>query len=236
MEAPYLLLPLHKGGARSVLVATRSLSGRALPDRPIRLHRFSYSGHCHRVEWLLSLLELPFEAIDVNLAGGEHKEPRFLALNPFGEVPVIEDGAMVLADSNAILVYLAQRYGEARFRLESPALVAEQQRWFSVAAGALASGPAAARAARLFRRPLDIALAQQRAHGLFQVMNAHLAERAYLLGTELTLADVANYAYSARAPEGGISLDEYPELRAWLARIEATPRFVPMPVATISAS
>jgi len=200
------------------------------PDRPIRLHRFALSGHCPRVAWLLSLLGLPFETLDVNLAAGEHKGPAFLALNPMGEVPVIEDGALVLADSNAILVYLARRYGAARFGLESPALVAEQQRWFSVAAGPLASGPAAARAARLFHRPLDIALAQQRAHALFRVMNARLAERAYLLGTELTLADVANYAYSARAPEGGISLDEYPQLRAWLARIEATPRFVPMPL------
>ena len=97
-------------------------------------------------------------------------------------------------------------------------------------------GGVGARAARLFHRPLDIALAQQRAHALFRVMNARLAERAYLLGAELTLADVANYAYSARAPEGGISLEEYPQLRAWLARIEATPRFVAMPVATISAS
>jgi len=212
------------------------MTGRVLPDRPIRLHRFSYSGHCHRVEWLLSLLGLPFEAIDVDLAAGEHKRPAYLALNPFGEVPVIEDGALVLGDSNAILVYLAQRYGDARFRLESPALAAEQQRWFSVAAGALASGPAAARAARLFHRPVDVALAQQRAHMLFRVMNARLAERAFLLGAELTLADVANYAYSARAPEGGISLDEYPHLRAWLTRIEETPRFVTMPTATFAAS
>jgi len=205
-----------------------------MPDRPIRLHRFSYSGHCHRVEWLLSLLELPFEAVDVNLAGGEHKRAPFLALNPFGEVPVIEDGALVLGDSNAILVYLAQRYGDVRWKLESPALAAEQQRWFSVAAGSLAAGPAAARAARVFHRPVDVALAQQKAHALFRVMNARLAERAYLLGAELTLADVANYAYSARAPEGGISLDEYAHLRAWLARIEATPRFVAMPAVPIS--
>jgi glutathione S-transferase len=199
------------------------------PERPIRLHRFAPSGHCHRVELLLSLLELPFEPIDVNLAVKEHKSARFLALNPFGQVPVIEDGSRVLADSNAILVYLSRTYGAGRFEPEGSVLLAEQQRWLSVAAGPLAFGPAAARAARLFNSPVDVVPARQRAHALFAVMNAQLTARSYLLGESLTLADIANYAYTARAPEGGVELDEYPALRAWLARIEAVPRFVPMP-------
>jgi len=203
--------------------------------RPIRLHRFALSGHCHRVELLLSLLELRFETIDVALEAGEQKSPPFLALNPFGEVPVLEDGALCLSDSNAILVYLAQRYGDARFAVASPQLAAEQQRWFSVAAGPLASGPAAARIHHLFKRPVDLGAAQARSHALFRVMNAHLNERAYLLGAELTLADVANYAYVAHAPEGGIALDEYPSLRRWIARVEATPRFVPMPKSPLPA-
>jgi glutathione S-transferase len=66
-------------------------------------------------------------------------------------------------------------------------------------------------------------------------MNRHLCERPFLLGAELGLADVANYAYVAHAPEGGIGLDDYPFLRAWLGRIEATPRFVGMPRAPHSA-
>lgn len=199
------------------------------PERPIRVHRFALSGHCHRVELLLSLLELPQELVDVDLPGKEHKAARFLALNPFGQVPVIEDGSLVLGDSNAILVYLSRRYGAARFEPENAALLAEQQRWFSVAAGPLAFGPAAARAQRLFNSPIDPVPARQRAHALFTVMNAQLASRSFLLGESLTLADIANYAYTARAPEGGVELDEYPALRAWLARIEAVPRFVPMP-------
>jgi glutathione S-transferase len=201
---------------------------RNVPTHPIRLHRFARSGHCHRVELLLSLLELPFETIDVNLAAKEQKTPRFLALNPFGEVPVIEDGEVIVADSNAILLYLAGRYGGARWVLDSPARVAEQQRWFSVAAGPLAFGPAAARAQRLFRSPADLPAAQARAHALFRVIDSHLAARTFLLGTALSLADVANYAYVAHAPEGGVELDEYEHLRAWLARIEATPGFVGM--------
>jgi glutathione S-transferase len=196
---------------------------------PIRFHRFAPSGHCHRVELLLSLLELPVEVIDIDFMGGEHKTPRFLQLNAFGQVPVIEDGAVVLADSNAILVYLATRYGDARWTPATPALLAEQQRWFSVAAGPVAFGPAAARAHFLFGRPLDLAAVQARSHALLRVVNAHLAERAFLLGDALSLADISNYAYIARAPEGGIPLDEYPHVRDWLGRIEATPRFVPMP-------
>ncbi len=199
------------------------------PTRPIRLHRFARSGHCHRVELLLSLLSLPFQAIDVNLGKNEQKSTRFVAMNAFGQVPVIEDGGLTLADSNAILLYLAAEYGGVRWATEAPALAAEQQRWFSVAAGPLAFGPAAARAHRLFGSPVDLEAAQARAHALFRVMDNHLATRSFLLGVELTLADVANYAYVAHAPEGGVSLDGYPHVREWLARVEATPRFVGMP-------
>jgi glutathione S-transferase len=205
------------------------------PQRPIRFHRFALSGHCHRVELLLSLLELPFEAIEVSLPAGEQRRPEFLALNAFGQVPVIEDGACVLADSNAILVYLAHEYGGSRFRLESAADVAEQQRWFSVAAGPLAMGPAAARVFTLFRRPGDLQGAQSRAHALFQVMEAHLSERPFLLGPELSLADIANYTYVAHAPEGGVGLEAYPQLRGWVGRIESTPRFVAMAKSPITA-
>lgn len=199
------------------------------PAHRIRFHRFALSGHCHRVELFLSLLELPFESVDVDLAGGEQKTPRFLALNPLGQVPVIEDGGLTLADSNAILTYLALRYGAGRWVPNTPEALVEQQRWFSLAAGPLSFGPAAARAHALFGSPVDLPVAQARAHALFRFMNAHLSQRSFLVGTELGLADVAHYAYVARAPEGGVSLDEYPHVRSWLARVESTPRFVAMP-------
>jgi glutathione S-transferase len=201
---------------------------RPSPVRPIRFHRFALSGHCHRVEWLLHLLELPVEVRHVDLRGGEQRSAAFLALNPFGQVPVIEDGATVVADSNAILVYLASEYGAARWLPASSTERADLQRWLSVAAGPLASGPAAARAQHLFGRPGDVAPVRQRAHALLATMDAHLARRPFLLGSELGLADIANYAYTAHAPEGGVPLDEYPSVRAWIARIRNTPRFVPM--------
>ena len=80
------------------------------PTTPLQLYRMPISGHCHRVELMLSLLGLPYELIDVNLLRGEHQRAEFLALNPLGQVPVLVDAGQVLSDSNGILVYLVQRY------------------------------------------------------------------------------------------------------------------------------
>lgn len=197
------------------------------PARPIRLHRMALSGHCHRVELLLSLLGLPYELVDVDLAKGEHKRPEFLARNPFGQVPVIEDGEVVLADSNAIMVYLEGRYAPGTWMPREPLAAAQVQRWLSAAAGPLAFGPAAARVIALFRRPDDPKPAVDRARQLFAVMEHELAGRSWLVGEQPTLADLAHYAYVARAPEGGVSLQDYPALRAWLRRIEDLPGFLP---------
>lgn len=195
---------------------------------PIRLYRFALSGHAHRVQLMLSLLQLPFEMIDVDLAAGEHKTPAFLARNPLGQVPVIEDGDFTLADSNAILVYLALRHDPQRRWLPADVRAqASAQRWLGLAAGPLASGPAAARVAHLFKRPQNpqcAVLARQ----LFGMMEQHLASRDWLVGDGPTIADVAMYSYTAHAPEGGIALEPWPRLRAWLQRIEALPGFVAM--------
>lgn len=211
------------------MTATPVPAQRAWPERPIRLYRAVISGHCHRVELFLALLGLPFEAVDIDLAARGHKTPDFLAMNPFGQVPVIADGDILLADSNAILVYLAGRYApDANAWLpREPLAAAAVQRWLSVAAGPLAFGPSLARVAELFRRPANPD-AIERSHTLFAVMEQHLAACAFLAGDTPTIADVANYSYVARAPEGRVSLQAYPHLRAWLARIEALPGFVPM--------
>jgi glutathione S-transferase len=194
----------------------------------IRLHRVPLSGHAHRVELMLSLLGLPFETVEVDLAGGAHKTPAFLAMNPFGQVPVIEDGEATLADSNAILVYLASRYDTSgRWLPRDPLGAAAVQRWLSVAAGELLNGPGLARLEVLFKRPRD-PQRHRLAARLFEVMEAHLAQQEWLAGTAPTIADIALYTYTAHAPEGGVSLQPYPRLRRWLARIEALPGFVGM--------
>lgn len=195
---------------------------------PIKLYRSVLSGHAHRVELFLSLLALPYTTIDVDLRAGEHKRAEFLKLNPFGQVPVIDDNGTVIADSNAILVYLALRYGDEHWLPRDPAGAASVQRWLSVAAGEIAFGPGAARLAKRFGAALDIEAATQRATRLFGLIENHLQGRSFLAADYITLADIAAYSYIARAPEGDISLAPYPLMRAWLERIEALPRFIPM--------
>ena len=185
----------------------------AAPAHPVKLHRMALSGHCHRVELFLSLLGLPYELVEVDLAAGAHKTPEFLCKNPFGQVPVIEDGEVTLADSNAILVYLESRYAPGRWLPRDPV--------------------AAARVIQLFRRADDATPAITRANGLLKVMEQELAGRPFLAGDAPTLADIANYSYTARAPEGNVSLEPYPNVRAWLARIEALPGFVPIMKSTV---
>ena len=193
----------------SQAVQSAQLVQPAQPAQPIVLYRFARSGHSHRAELFLSLLGLPVSPVDVDLAGAQHKTPEYLAMNCFGQVPVMRDGEVVVADSNAILVYLATCYGAPHWLPREPAQAAQVQRWLSVAAGQLAYGPCAAR--------------------LVTVLEAELAQRDWIAGPTVTIADVALYSYTAHAPEGNVSLADYPHLRAWLARIEALPGFVPMP-------
>jgi len=195
----------------------------------IKLYRHPLSGHAHRVEVFLSLLGMPGELIDVDLANGAHKQTGFLKKNIFGQVPVIEDGEITLSDSNAILVYLASKYDSDRnWYPEDPVTGAEIQRFLSLAAGKIAFGPAAARLVTVFGAGLDHENAKAIAHATLAVIEAHLSGKEWLVGDRPTIADVANYSYIAHAPEGDISLEAYPNIRAWLARFEALKGFVPM--------
>ena len=197
--------------------------------QPIKLYRHPLSGHAHRVQLFLSLVALPHELIDVDLMKGAHKQPEFLTMNRFGQVPVIDDAGTIVADSNAILVYLATKYAAARAWLpQDPVGAAAVQRWLSVAAGPIAFGPAAARLITVFGAKFNADEVIDRAHGLLRVMNAELDKAPFLVGPKPTIADVAGYSYIARAPEGNVSLADYPNVRAWLARVEALPGFVAM--------
>jgi glutathione S-transferase len=101
------------------------------------------------------------------------------------------------------------------------------QAWLSVAAGQIAFGPATARLITVFGAKRDAQDAIDRAHGLLKVMDTQLATRAFLVGNGATLADIAGYRYVSAAPEGNVDLTAYPNVRAWLARVEALPGFVP---------
>jgi glutathione S-transferase len=205
-------------------------SNKPKPEQPIRLHTTLLSGHGHRVKLFLTLLDLPFTTIELDMKAGDNRKPAHLALNPFGEVPVIEDGDIVLTDSNAILVYLASKYGDASWLPEDPLGAAAVQRWLSLAAGKIAYGPCAARLVTVFGAPRDHAAAKRIAEDLFAIIEPKFRDKPFAVGQEPTIADIAAYSYIAHAPEGGISLEPYPNLRAWLKRVEALPHFLPMPV------
>ncbi|HZZ01946.1 glutathione S-transferase [Paraburkholderia sp.] len=201
----------------------------AKPARPIRLHTTLLSGHGHRVKLFLTLLDLPFEVIELNMRAGDNRRPEYLKLNPSGQVPTIEDGDTVLFDSNAILVYLAKRYGDPSWLPEDALGAAAVQRWLSLAAGQIAYGPCAARLVTVFGAPLNLDTAQKIALKLFDVLDAELAGKPFAAGEHVSIADIAAHTYIAHAPEGGVSLEPYPNIRAWLRRVEALPRFITMP-------
>lgn len=203
----------------------------------LRLHSFPLSGHAHRARLMLALLGLKAEVVDLDLRGGAQKQPGYLALNAFGQVPVLEDGGTVVADSNAILVYLAGKYDSSGQWLPAdPVIAAQVQRWLSVAAGQLLMGPARARMVKLFHSPFDHDGCKAVATQLFEVMEQHLRDRDWLAAQHATIADIALYSYTAHAPEGDVSLQPYPNIRAWIARVETLPGFVAMPRSATGAA
>jgi glutathione S-transferase len=193
----------------------------------ITVHGTAMSGHTHRVENFLTMLDVPYRFVDA--PAEVRRSAAFRALNPLGQIPVMEDGDLVLPDSNAILIYLAKRYAPGSWLPEDPVSAAHVQRWLSIAAGEIMYGPATARMATLWGMPGDPVRAREIAANLLPFMDGHLARRDFLAAAHRTIADLACYPYVARAPEGLISLEPYPAVRRWLARVEALPRFKPMP-------
>jgi glutathione S-transferase len=125
-------------------------------------------------------------------------------------------------------LYLAERYAPGRWWPSDPLQAAAVQRWLSAAAGDLAFGPATARLITVFGKDADPAPVIARAHALFSVIEGTLVESRFIAGDSPTIADIALYSYTSHAPEGNVSLEPYPRLKAWLARIEALPGFVGM--------
>jgi len=198
----------------------------------VRIHHFAKSGHAHRALVFVKLAGIAHEAVPVDLAAGAHKTPEFLAMNPNGQVPVLEDGEVVVSDSNAILVYLARTH--APDWMPSDAVgEASVQRWLTLAAGEIAFGSCAARLITVFGAPLDADFAASTAEKAMRKLEYGLTGCDWLVGDRPTIADVACYSYTAHAPEGNVSLEPYPNVRAWLARFEALPGFEAMPATAV---
>ncbi len=195
----------------------------------IKLYGHELSGNSYKVRLLLELLQIDYEWIKVDLLQGEHKAPAFLALNPFGQVPVLVDGETVLADAQAILVYLARTYGGEQWLPLDPLPLAQVVRWLSTAAGEVRQGPENARLYYLFRATnINIDRAQQKATYILTQLDHHLQTRAWLEFEHPTIADVAVFPYVALAADGKIDLTPYTHVQAWIERVKELPGYLPM--------
>lgn len=195
----------------------------------ITLYDMSLSGNCHKVRLLLSFLALPYQTRPVDLAGGEQRSAEYLQRNPFGQVPVLDDDGLIVRDSQAILVYLAKRYGGETWWPDDAYRLAQIAAWLSTAANEIFHGPALLRVHHKFGRAIDITKAQQTADKVLGIINRHLESHDWLAGDTVSIADLAVYPYLALAPEGGIAIGAYPNIVQWFQRFRALPGYVSMP-------
>lgn len=195
----------------------------------LELYEFALSGNCHKIRLMLSLLGLTYNSHALNGAEREQKSPEFLALNPFGQVPVLVDGENIIRDSQAILVYLARAYGSDHWFPADAAKSAEIMSWLSTAANEVARGPNALRLHYKFGRAINLAEAELVTENLLQVLNVHLKNHDWLATDTITIADIAIYPYIALASEGKVDLSAFIYIENWLGRIEMLQGFVTMP-------
>jgi glutathione S-transferase len=190
------------------------------------------SGNAYKVRLMLHKLDLPYRRIEMDIDSGATRTPEFLALNPDGRVPllVLDDGTR-LPESNAILAFLAK--GTALLP-ESPGDFAQVMRWLFWEQYSHEPNVATVRhwlAHGVEMTPYrKLALEDKRAKGVaaLGVMESHLATRQFFVAESFTIADLALYAYTHVAEEGGFDLAPYPALRAWLGRVAAQPRHIPI--------
>ncbi|MEL6383421.1 MAG: glutathione S-transferase [Cyanobacteria bacterium J06626_18] len=195
----------------------------------IKLYGHDFSGNSYKAKLLLSLLGQDYEWVVVDLMKGAHKQPEFLALNPFGQVPVLVDGETVLADAQAILVYLARQYGGESWLPTDALPLAQVVRWLSVTAGEIRQGPESARLYHLFKlTTINLERTEQKTTFILEQLNQHLSDREWLELGHPTIADIAVFPYVALAPDGKVDLTPYPSVLAWIDRIRHLPEFIGM--------
>lgn len=195
----------------------------------IELYEFGLSGNCHKVRLLLSLLGVDYKSHLLNGAEREHKSENFLAINPFGQVPALKDGDVIIRDSQAILVYLARAYGADEWFPVDARKSAEITAWLSTAANEISRGPNALRRHYKFGADINIKDAEIITENILQVLNNHLANNNWLATGTITIADIAIYPYIALAHEGRVDLTPFVHVENWLGRVEMLTGFVAMP-------
>jgi glutathione S-transferase len=203
----------------------------------ITLYDYDLSGNCYKVRLFLAVLGISYSRHPIDFyPGREHEKPWFLALNPLGQLPVIDDDGYVLCDSQAILVYLASRFdgGGLWYPRGDPALLGSLTAWLMFA-DAITKTAAAARLHDGMFYECDIDQCRLGAHRLFRILDEHLwfSERGaagwICEGAHPTIADIAVFPYVQLSEEGGIARRDYPAIRRWLDRVKTLPGFIPMP-------
>ncbi|RWQ88927.1 MAG: glutathione S-transferase family protein [Mesorhizobium sp.] len=190
------------------------------------------SGNCYKPRLLMAKLGMAFTNVEVSSHTGDTRKPDYVAKNPNAMVPLLElDDGRRLAESNAILLYLAE---DTRFLPADKYVRALAYQWlffeqyshepYIAVRKALLTFPERAKDAT----PERLAVTLERGNKALGVMNKHLAGSAFFAGDTLSVADIALYAYTHTAEMGGFQLDAYPAVAAWLKRVEADPGHVPM--------
>ena len=196
-----------------------------------RLYDYLPSGNGYKGRLLLTLLGLPFERVELDIDRAETRTAAYLAKNPNGRIPALElENGEVLAESNAILFYLADG---TPYLPDDRWLRAQVLQWMFFEQ--YSHEPYVA-VARYFLQHLEMTEArrvllaekQDKGRAALAVMEDHLAPRTYFVGERTTIADLALYAYTHVADEGGYDLEPYPAVRAWLARAAAEPGHIPI--------
>ena len=198
----------------------------------VTVHGMFTSGNCHKVRLLLEQLGRPYAWIEVDSANGATRTPAYLAKNPNGKVPMLERaGGGVLVESDAILCWLA----EGTPMLPADAWQrAQALSWLFFEQYSLEPYIAVARFIRGWTpvdspRRADLPRLIERGGQALSVMEKHLLRAAWFTGDTYGVADIALFAYTHCAEDGGFDLSAYPRITDWLARVRATPGFVPMP-------
>ena len=198
----------------------------------LRVYGTSASGNCHKVRMALEARALPYAWTEIDPSRGETRTPGFLAMNPNGKVPVLEiEPGTYLPESNAILWYLA----EGTPLLPSDSLQrAQVLQWLFFEQYSHEPYIAVARFLRKFHPDPESqrALAESKMNGGYralEVMEGRLAQERFFVGGRYSIADIALYAYTHVAGDGGFDLERLPAVRAWLDRVRAEPRYAAMP-------
>jgi len=197
----------------------------------LRLYDYLPSGNGYKVRLLLAQLGLPFELVEKDILKGETRAPECLAKNPNGRIPVLEVAPHeVLPESNAILHYLAEG---TRFLPADRLARARVFQWMCFEQYSHEPNIATVRfwlthAGLDDDRRAALPGKQRLGYAALDVMEGHLRSRRWFVGEGYTIADIALYAYTHVAGEGGFDLERYPAIRAWLERVRAEPGYVPI--------